>query len=460
VPDANIIRLRANTTEAGYQVGSIWDDFDEETTPELRWPDSSKTYKQMRTDPQVAAVTKAVMFPIIRTQFRVERAKAKASITQAIADDLGLPVAGKEQKPGSRLSRFSFVEHVRHALLSLVYGHAFFEQVYEYSPKDGIDRLHKLAYRPPLTLEEINVARDGGLTSIKQRAAGAGNVVERPIPVRNLVAYVNDREGGNWKGVSMLRPAFAPWWLKVQAMRVQSVGFERNGIGVPLYKASPVPESLQGAEAEAYKEKEIARGRSLAQALRGGENAGMAIPSDADLSLLAVTGRLPDVLGGLRWFDEQIARATLANFLSLGTETGSWALGETFETFFVMSLQTLAKQIADVVTQHVIEDWVDINFGPDEPAPRVVFDEIGSKQSITAEAIMALVQCGALVMDDNLERYVRETFNLPEIDKATRRPPKEGVQQPAGGTQQQSGSGEPNSNENDNPAAPEGGKAQ
>jgi hypothetical protein len=405
----------------------------------------------MRTDAQVAAVSAAVMLPIIRTQFRVDRARAKATITQAIADDLGLPVAGKEQKPGARLSRFSFIEHIRHALLSLVYGHAFFEQVYEYSPKDGIDRLHKLAYRPPLTIEEIKVARDGGLEYIKQYNSGIGTQLEKPIPVNRLVAYVNDREGGNWKGRSLLRPAFAPWWLKVQGMRVQAVGFERNGIGIPRYKASPVPDGMQpGPEAEAFKEKEMSRGRALAQALRGGENAGLSIPHDADLDLLAVQGKLPDVLGGLRWYDEQIARAVLANFLSLGTETGSWALGETFETFFVMSLQTIAKQIADVLTQHVVEDWVDINFGPDEPAPRIIFDEIGSKQSITAESIMALVQCGALVMDDSLERYVRETFNLPEIDKASRRPPQQGVQQPPGGNN-------PAGNQDSNPAGNQNG---
>jgi Protein of unknown function (DUF935). len=110
-----------------------------------------------------------------------------------------------------------------------------------------------------------------------------------------------------------------------------------------------------------------------------------------------------------------------------------------------MSLQTIAKHIADVTTQHVIERWVDINFGPNEPAPYITFDEIGSHQSITAEAIMALVQCGALVMDDPLEAYIRQTYSLPETDMETRREPQAGVQKPPGeqDTQQLSGSGDP-----------------
>jgi hypothetical protein len=61
----------------------------------------------------------------------------------------------------------------------------------------------------------------------------------------------------------------------------------------------------------------------------------------------------------VRYFDEQIARAVLAHFLNLGTQTGSWALGSTFADFFVSSLQATAQQVADTATQHIVEDWVD-----------------------------------------------------------------------------------------------------
>ncbi|WP_343091546.1 phage portal protein family protein, partial [Clostridioides difficile] len=63
----------------------------------------------------------------------------------------------------------------------------------------------------------------------------------------------------------------------------------------------------------------------------------------------------------------------------LGTQTGSWALGTTFADFFVGSLQAVAMHIADVTQQHVIDDLVDLNWGEDEPAPQLVFDEIGAK---------------------------------------------------------------------------------
>jgi hypothetical protein len=58
----------------------------------------------------------------------------------------------------------------------------------------------------------------------------------------------------------------------------------------------------------------------------------------------------------------------LAHFLNLGTETGSWALGSTFANFFTDSLNAVAAHIADVTQQHVVEDLVDLNWGPDAGA--------------------------------------------------------------------------------------------
>lgn len=43
-----------------------------------------------------------------------------------------------------------------------------------------------------------------------------------------------------------------------------------------------------------------------------------------------MSGDLPDTDAPIKYHDEQIARAVLAHFLNLGTQTGSWALGSTF----------------------------------------------------------------------------------------------------------------------------------
>ena len=56
---------------------------------------------------------------------------------------------------------------------------------------------------------------------------------------------------------------------------------------------------------------------------------------------------------------------------------------------------------------------MDLNWGEDEPAPRVVFEEIGSKSPATAEAIKQLIDCGAITADEALEADVRQKYGLP-----------------------------------------------
>jgi hypothetical protein len=398
-------------TEIGYAHTPLWWTYDEgETTPELQWPQSVLVYDQMRKqDAQVASVLRAVTLPVRRTPWRIDPAGAKARVTQFVADNLGLPVAGKEPKPAPRTrDRFSWPEHLRNALLMLPFGHMFFEQVYRVD--SGGDRAHlrKLAPRMPRSIESIQVAEDGGLVSITQWAARVGTQV-RPIPVDRLVAYVHEREGGNWLGSSLLRPAYKHWLIKDRLLRVDAQTIERNGMGVPLYK---------GAEGE----EDLAPGARMAQAWRAGESAGAAIKYSADMVLRGVEGDLPQALPSIRYHDEQIGRAVLAHFLNLGTQTGSWALGTTFADFFVLSLQTLAQQIADTATQHIVEDLVDINFGPSEPAPRVVFDEIGSRQAATAQALKALADAGLIDPDEVLKQGVRQQYGLPPVDAATAQP--------------------------------------
>ncbi len=374
---------------------------DEESTPELRWPLSVQVYDSMRRqDAQIASVLRAVTLPVRRTAWRVDPAGARDEVTQLVADDLGLPVQGAAPEPSPRTrDRFSWPEHLRLALLMLAYGHSFFEQTYRFD-EAGRARLRKLAWRPPRTIAAINVAVDGGLESIEQHGRSGALRAERPIPVSQLVAYVHDREGGNWLGSSLLRPAYKHWLIKDRLLRTQAQTIDRNGMGVPIYEA-------------AEGEEDLAPGRQLATSVRSGESAGAALPPGAKLRLQGVEGTLPDAMPAIRYHDEQIARAVLAHFLNLGTQTGSWALAAVQADTFLQSLQTLAQQVADVASQHVVEDLVDVNFGPDEPAPRVVFEEIGSRQQATAQAIKALTDAGILLPNRELEEAVRQQFGLP-----------------------------------------------
>lgn len=414
----------APITEIGYTVAPNynWWLYENETTPELVWPQSIYVYDQMRRqDAQVGSVLRAVTETLLRTPWRIDPAGARARVVKFVADDLGLPIVGKKPIPPPRLKdRFSWSSHLREALLMLPMGHAYFEQVYRVTPDGNQAHLRKLAYRPAKTIERIDVAADGGLVAIKQYWTAIDREPQ-PIPVNHLVAYIHAKEGGNWLGTSILRNCYKNWLLKDRLLRVQAQTIERNGMGIPLYTAAET-------------ETDLTKGLGMATSWRAGEAAGSAVPFGASLKLVGVEGTLPDAMPVIEYHDSQIARAVLAHFLNLGQQTGSWALGTTFADFFTMSLQTLAEQIRDTATQHIVEDLVDINFGEDEPAPRLVFDEIGSRQAATAQALKTLVDAGVIHPDEVLEETSRQQYGLPPADPATATSPPAATPTPAAPT--------------------------
>jgi hypothetical protein len=419
--------------EIGYQKSAPggWDMFASdvaETNPQLVWPLSIEVYDRMRSeDAQVQSVLRAVTFPILSTAWMIDPAGASEEAVALIAGDLGLPIKGRDPvAPLRTKGRFSWNDHLRLALLSLPFGHSYFEQVFEIGD-DGKAHLRKLAWRPHRTISKIDVAPDGGLVAIEQ----PGNVVlgsafgNIRIPVDRLVAYVNDREGGNWLGRSMLRAAFKYWLLKDSGLRTQALTLERNGLGVPVMVSPPDPEGVEGAELVEWRKAQIDRGLEIAKAYRSGEYAGVSLPHGGQFTLNGVTGTLPDSDKPIRYYDEMIASAVLAQVLNLGGDnaTGSYALGDTFAKIFSDSLNAVADDIRITVQQHVIEDSIDINFGPTERAPQLIFEPIGAQYAATAEAIKSLVTAGALTPDPALEAHLRQQYGLPvRADDGTGQP--------------------------------------
>lgn len=385
-----------------------------EEIPELLWPNNLRVYDQMvRSDPQIASVLRAVIFPVIRTGWRVDPNGAEDHVVRHVAADLGLPVLGDSAStnPLRGRGRFSWNKHIRLALQMLKYGHSAFEQVYRID--DGLAHLRKLGHRPARTISRFDVARDGGLNWIQQHAIDGSSP---RIPINRLVMYVLDQEGSNWRGQSLLRPAYKSWILKDRLLRVQTMSGERNGMGIPLAKNHE-----QGTQ------EDLEKLAQLAADTRAGDNSGLAIPHGAEFGLLGVTGQLPDLDKPIRYHDEQIARSVLAHFLNLGAQagTGSYALGSTFHDFFTLSLQAVAQEVADTGTEHIVEDLVDANWGPTARAPRIVFDEIGTSDAAIVQAIAFLVQSGVLRADEDLEDFTRTALRLPPYNPAKAIKPQE-----------------------------------
>ncbi|MFC9769760.1 hypothetical protein ACFVJ2_50095, partial [Rhodococcus jostii] len=107
---------------------------------------------------------------------------------------------------------------------------------------------------------------------------------------------------------------------------------------------------------------------------------------------------------------------------------GSYALASVQADTFVQSVQTFAETVRDTANAHVVEDLVDVNFGEDTPAPRIVFEEIGSRQDATAAALTLLVEAGLLTPDEVVKATVRQSLGIPMSDAPPETPVATGTE--------------------------------
>lgn len=381
-----------------------------EATPDLRFPLSAVVYDQMRrSDAQVDSVLRAITLPIRRTRWSIQGDDdVRPEVVSFVEAELGLAADGRRGRARRQRTGVVFDDVLRHALLMLPFGFMPLEQVYEAGPPlagqevppGTYAHLRKLAPRMPRTITGVHVARDGGLERLTQQVVDEkGFPREVDLPVDRLVVFVNDREGGDWTGRSILRSSWPHHLIKTQLLRLGPMAVERNGMGVPI-----VYYGEGGSEETALR---------LAKAIRAGEEAGAGVPDSYRVELLGVTGQTRDELPLLKYHDEAIGRSALAMFLNLGHDNGARALGETFVDYFLMAEQAVVEEIGATLTEYVVRDLVALNFGEEEAYPEVVADEITSSEPATADALKTLVDAQLLTPDNDLEVELRRRLNLP-----------------------------------------------
>lgn len=376
---------------------------DIEHAPQLQWPLNLPIYRQMRTDAQVDALYRGTTYPVRRFQYSIAPNGAPDKAVADLAEDLNLPIQGDDSAiVRRRKGRFSFKNHLKWSLEAMIWGHYYFEQVGKIENNQW--RLKKLAPRPARIIESIDVDHDGGLKSIKVPSAGGGGQFASlaTIDVDRLVAYVWDQEPGHWTGMSMFRSIYKNWLLKDRLIRIDLIKHDRAGAGMPLAEAPP---GATGPQIEALDR--------MARSMRVDEEGGGAVPHGTDMRLMGITGTVPDTWDSIRGHNEEMANAWLSQVAKLGqTASGSRALGETLMPALHEFQDTIAGWFCDVFNEHVIEDWIDWNYGPDTLAPQLVYDRPDDKSLAVAD-LATMVENGMVEVDDELETWLRQNFRMP-----------------------------------------------
>jgi hypothetical protein len=382
--------------------------------PELQFPRSSTVYNAMhRTDSQVVALEKAIAYPLIGAHWYLQGEGVDDRVISFLTTELGLDMVGGRAR--RRRQGIVWTETLRHALLMLRYGSSWFEPVYEAGPalpeqSVGLSLVHhlrKLGWRSPRTIREILIARDGGLLGLIQEAPPG--MLTQPstiqhgifIPADRLVAFVNDREGADWGGQSILRSAYRNYIASDVMIRAGAQAVERNSMGVPV--ATIADESKRAQATRVVRE------------FRAGARAGVVVSQGVSIDLIGTSGSTKDELPLLKWHNEQVAKSALNMVMSLGqSETGSRATAETFDDIFSRSLMAIGRNIAETMTEYVIRPLVERNFGPDEPYPVLTLDDISSDMLATPETLVALGTAGFLGDVSDLGPEMRRRLRLPQ----------------------------------------------
>lgn len=367
----------------------------EEYNTKLRTNEGIKKFDEMRkSDGTVRAAVLSTSLPIRRARWYVEPAtedKADQEIAQFIESAL------------FEFQTITWQDLLRQALLMLPFGVMVFEKVFEVRTVDGKDRIiwRKFAPRMPKSIQKWEL--DNGESGIQQLKSN-GDTVE--IPIDKLCIFVNEKEGDNWWGTSILRPAYKHWYFKNHFYHFQGVAYERQAVGIPKAK-------LQ----DGYSPQDEAKAIEVVQNLRAHHSGYVIEPPNIEIEIMDMKGMTTkDPEKAIAHHNREIAKSVLAQFLELGVNnSGSRALSSDQSELFLQSLESVAASIADAINNYAIKQLVDLNFDGVEYYPQLKFAGISRVDAEKlSTAYQRLTQTGALKPGKGDEQYFRELLSLPD----------------------------------------------
>ncbi len=379
--------------------GFIFEDFNSD----FNGQQAVRIYEQMRrTDATVNATLSALKLPILATERTIESGDAKDQRANDIAEFVRKNLF--DELDGG------FTNFLRQALTYLDFGFGYFEKVYEV--RDGMMHLKSLAFRQQSAHQKWQTA-DGkpGVTQQLISTEGMENPNTTPsIPMEKLVLFVNNKEGDNYQGISVLRSAYKHFYIKDQLYRIDNIRHER-GAGILTIT---LPEGAGDEDMSAATE--------LGEFFKTNEKAYMIFPKPnwkVDMLTAGMSDQSGAIMESVLHHDRQITLNILAQFLNLGSgDTGSFALSKDQTSFFGLYLEAVGNYVQEVINTQLIKELVDFNYGPQENYPKLVFSSMGDVDfKEMSEVLLSLTQSGLVENNPELKVWVAKMFKLPEVSR-------------------------------------------
>jgi len=404
----------------------------EEFLVNLRGLRGARIYREMAdNDPTIGSMLYAIEKVVTRLEWRIDPYSDNSEDGEISKEDK--EVAAFVESCLHDMSE-SWDSALSQMLSMLVFGFSFHEIVYKVRHGDNKDPRHKSKFndgrigwrkmpiRAQETLFRWMMDEDGGIQGMVQVDPSSGGIHE--IPIEKALLFRTSSQKNNPEGRSILRNAYRAWYFKRRIEEIEAIGIERDLAGLPV---AYVPPEFLSSTATAEQASVLASIQNIVTSIKRNEQEGIVMPSMYDdqghkvfdLVLLSSGGsRQFDTDKVIQRYDQRIAMSILSDFILLGSDrVGSYALGTSKMDLWSMSVDSIAKNIAEVINQHAIPRLLKLNGMDVSRAPYLTYGEVSHVDlNEIAGFVGNLVQTGAIVPDPKLEEYLRDLAGLPPAE--------------------------------------------
>lgn len=304
-----------------------------------------EVYDEMRRDSMIQTAMTLKTLGVLRASYRLESG-GDTTVTHFVQRNL-------DQMQGSADSI------LQQAMDAFIYGWSVQELTYR--EHEGYLWLSSARALDPHYLGVV-LDEFGRTTGLRLEIPGE---TPRDLPLDRYVVFRNRDRYGLAKGQSDLDAAHRHWKSKQELLTKWELHLAKF--------ASPTVLGRFGTSVS------LGEQGKLLDALRNITAASaLVVPDEVEVTALQAAREASGYQEAVDFHNREIARCILGQTLTTdeGKRVGSLALGKVHLQIFEMQLVALRKALADeVMTEQVIRPLVELNFGPQAPIPRFIFED-------------------------------------------------------------------------------------
>ena len=290
-------------------------------------------------------------------------------------------------------------------LSMLEYGFSLFEQYYVPSRYLGnIYLLPSIEQRMQTSIEDIKPQDN----IVRQITINNGTI---DIPFSDLLFFVLNKQGEDWRGESLLRNAYASYKRKKIYQKWLGVGVQRSVSGIPSME---VPRGTKSTS------EEYIAVETLLKNICHHEEAYMITQEGYKFTYNESKFDAEPVQKAIDSCNTEMALSVLAQFVMLGQNgnTGAFALSRDQSDFFLDGLQYMINLVCGVINSRVINPYIKINFGETVDPSRVCLYGMNLNKKAgkeLANVLSILKNSGFIKPTTDDEIQLRSNLEMPEL---------------------------------------------